>query len=347
MQMQTDLLRDFIRSVGERQLGVRGVVVRQHGRLLDGHDFFEPVERIQLYSASKTWTAIGAGIAMDEGCFKQSDLIVDLLADMLSDKLPDNFDRITVRNLLTMSTGHSECPIFKMQRLRREQLLKENDGKVPAPDIPPGRSPGGPPGDSQRSGSMSDGWFNAFMNEPLTYAPEAEHFAYNNAASYLLSVIITKTTGMNLRDYLIPRVFSPLGIENPVWDSDAMGNSLGAIGLHLTTEELSRGGQLLLNRGAWEGKQLVPAAYVDQMTVKQVSNDHNGEDPEGRQGYGFQLWMCTYPKAYRMDGMFGQFSIGLPTLDAVVAITSHEQRNTNDILRLVWDTITPKLEQTK
>jgi CubicO group peptidase (beta-lactamase class C family) len=343
MRMQTDLIKDFVSGVGERQLAVRGIIVRQHGRILDGHDFFEPVERIQLYSASKSWTAMGVGIAISEGYFKQSDRMVDLLKGMLPEKLPENFDRLTVWHLLTMSTGHSECPIFKMQRLRREQMMKENGGNPPTPPGPP---PGGPRSGNQRAGNMSDGWFDAFMNEPLTYDPDAKYFAYNNAASYLLSIIVQQTTGMVLRDFLIPRVFAPLGIENPEWDTDAKGHSLGAIGLHLTTEELSRGGQLLLNRGEWNGAQLIPAAYVDQMTAKQVSNDHNGEDLEGRQGYGFQIWRCTYPQAYRMDGMFGQFSIGLPTLDAVVAITSQEQRRTYDIIRLVWDTVTPKLETT-
>ena len=329
MQMKTKLLEDFVTGVREQGLGVRGIVVRQHGRVLDQHDIVEPVERIQLFSASKTWTAMGAGIAMGEGLFRMSDRLLDLIP--VEFETPAGYEKLTVEHLLTMSTGHGECPIFKAQRERMQQQ----------------GGPGGPGGaPNERRGSMSDLWFDAFMKTPLDHDPDERYFAYNNGTSYLLSLIVQRTSGQTLRDYLMPRVFTPLGIENPEWDADAQGHSLGAIGLHLTTEELSRGGQLLLNRGQWDGRQLIPADFVDAMTVRQVDNSHSENDIEGKQGYGYQMWMCTYPRAYRMDGMFAQFSIGLPTLDAVVAITSHEPTRGPDILRLVWSTVCPNLEQT-
>lgn len=325
MQMKTDLLKEFVAGVAEQKLGVRGIVVRQHGEILDQHDLVEPVERIQLYSASKTWTAMAVGIAMHEGLFKLSDRLLDLIADEIDFEPLPGYEKLTVEHLLTMSTGHDECPIFKAQR----ELMSKNSPK---------------PGER---GHMSDLWFDAFMKTPLTYDPDERHFAYNNGTSYMLSLIVQKTSGQTLLDYLIPRVFAPLKLENLEWDTDAKGRSLGAIGLHLTTEELSRGGQLLLNRGMWNGQQLIPADYVDAMTRKQVPNDFGEGDPEAQQGYGYQMWMCTYPQAYRMDGMFAQFSIGMPTLDAVVAITSHEPTRGSDILRLVWSSIAPKLELTK
>ncbi|MBS7315168.1 MAG: serine hydrolase [Clostridiaceae bacterium] len=332
MQMKTELLKDFVGGVAEQKLGVRGIVVRQHGEILDQHDIVEPVERIQLFSASKTWTSMGAGIAMGEGLFQKTDRLIDLLADEIDFEVPAGYEKLTVEHLLTMSTGHDECPIFKAQR---ERMAK----------MPPEERP--VPGNTRRGGSMSDLWFDAFMKTPLTYDPDERHFAYNNGTTYMLSLIVQKTSGQPLSEYLKPRVFAPLGLTDIEWDCDAKGRTLGAIGLHLTTEELSRGGQLLLNRGAWNGKQLIPAEYVDEMTTMRVPNDFGEGDPEARQGYGYQMWMCSYPKAYRMDGMFAQFSIGLPTLDAVVAITSHEPERGCDILRLVWDTIAPKLELTK
>ena len=101
----------------------------------------------------------------------------------------------------------------------------------------------------------------------------------------MLSCIITKLTGLSVRDYLMPRVFTPLGIEDPYWDNDSKGRSLGAIGLHLNTEELSRGGQLLLDHGRWEGKQLIPEKYVLDMSRKQVRNDF-GDAAAARAGLG-------------------------------------------------------------
>lgn len=321
MEMKTDLLKDFVAGVAEEGLGVHGIVVRQHGEILDQHDIVEE-GRIQMYSASKTFTAMAVGLAIEEGLFKLDDTLTDLLQDEI-DTYPEGYDRITVERLLTMSTGHEECPISAFQ----DKAMKMD-----------------PPMDRAK---MKEQWFDVFFSTPLKYAPEDKHFAYNNGASYMLSIIVQKKSGMTVRDYLMPRLFEPLGIENPEWDLDIKGRCLGALGLHLNTEELSRGGQLLLNGGKWNGKQLLPADYVARMTSVQVENPHWGKDPEGKCGYGYQMWMCTYPGAYRMHGMFAQYAIQLPDLDAVVAITSRETRCEEDILRLVWKTIVPKLELTK
>lgn len=339
--MNTDLLKDFIEGITQKNLNVRGIVVRQHGTVIASHDFVPP-ERIHLFSASKSITSIGVGIAMSEGYFNLDDKFVDLLADILPSKLPDGFEKITVRHLLTMTTGHSECPIFKKQRINCEEVEKRGE-KVEVPG-------------TGSKGDKDDGWFSSFFSEQLTYEPGTV-FAYNNSASYMLSVIVQKKTGLSLLEYLKPRMFDPLGITDPVWMTDPNGYCLGAIGLHLTTEELSRAGQLLLNGGKWEGTQIIPASYVEMMTAKQTETiwkDQNiplgiplGAFAEGSQGYGFHIWLCTYPKAYRMDGMLGQFSIGIPTLDAVVAITSQQMGDTSPILQLVWDAVVPKLENAK
>lgn len=327
--MNTSLLKDFVQGVSERGLTVRGIVVRQHGRILDRHDLVEPVERIQLFSASKTFTAMAVGIAQSEGRLSLSDRLVDLLKGEYDYELPERFDRITVRNLLTMTTGHATCPVSAAQNALRERLKAE--GKNPAEPVD--------------GNHMSDLWFDAFLKTPLEHDPAEEWFAYNNGATYMLSVIVQKVSGENLRDYLMPRIFTPLGIEDPHWDNDRKGRALGAIGLYLTTEELSRGGQLLLNGGVWNDRQLIPADYVSAMTARQVDNGHNSPDPEASAGYGYQMWRCTVPGSARFDGALGQYSILLPGCDAVVTITSAERTNALNILRLVWDTILPKLEE--
>lgn len=329
MQMKTEFLKDFVNGTKERGLNVRGIVVRQHGKIIDQHDIVEPVERIQLFSASKTFTSMAIGIAQGEGRLSINDKFVDLMKGEYDYDLPENFDKITVRNLLTMCTGHSTCPVSTAQNALREKMKAE--GKNPAQPVD--------------GNHMSDLWFDAFMKTPLEHDPDEYYFAYNNGATYMLSIIIQKLTGENLRDYLMPRIFDPLELENPHWDNDRKGRALGAIGLYLTTEELSRGGQLLLNGGVWNDKQLVPTDYVKAMTAKQVDNKHCSEDNEANCGYGYQMWKCTYPESVRFDGALGQYSILLPTLDAVVTITSAQRTDALNIVRLVWDTITPKLEQ--
>jgi len=338
MKETNGLCKDFIAGVAEKRLNVRGIVVRQHNAIIDEHEFIEPARR-QLFSASKTFTSMAIGIAAGEGKLKLTDRFVDIMKDELPETLPENYDRLTVWHLLTMSTGHKECPVTFM---RAERMRQEG---VDASQRP---LPGSAPEEAGKIRPDTASWFMDFCTVPLTYDPDARHFAYNNAATYMLSCIITKVTGEKLVDYLKPRIFTPLGIEDPKWDMDPQGRNLGAIGLYLTTEELARGGQLLLNKGKWNGVQLIPEDYAVAMTQKQVDNSDNFEpgqpvNDEATQGYCYQMWRCTYPGAYRMDGMGGQFSIGLPSLDAVVGITSYEMKNTAEILKLVWSTVVPKL----
>ena len=136
----------------------------------------------------------------------------------------------------------------------------------------------------------------------------------------MLSAIVQKATGKTVLDYLRPRLFEPLGIENPTWETSPQGISLGGYGLSIRTEDIARFGQLYLQKGKWQGKQLVPAAWVEAATARQTSNGSNPKS-DWDQGYGYQFWRCRHG-AYRGDGAFGQFCIVMPEQDAVVAITS-------------------------
>jgi CubicO group peptidase (beta-lactamase class C family) len=135
-------------------------------------------------------------------------------------------------------------------------------------------------------------------------------------------------------------LFEPLGIENPEWGTNPQGINFGGFGLKLRTEDIAKFGQLYLQRGQWNGKQLLPAAWVELATSKQVSN---GSDPEKDwdQGYGFQFWRCRHG-AFRGDGANGQFCVVMPDQDAVVAITA-DTRDMQAELNIVWDKLLPAL----
>ncbi|HWA97191.1 MAG TPA: serine hydrolase, partial [Pirellulales bacterium] len=115
----------------------------------------------------------------------------------------------------------------------------------------------------------------------------------------------------------------------------------GGYGLSIRTEDIARFGQLYLQRGRWQGKQLVPEAWIEAATARQTSN---GSDPESdwAQGYGYQFWRCRHG-AYRGDGAFGQFCIVLPEQDAVIAMTSG-LKNMQSVLNLVWEKLLPAIK---
>ena len=183
-----------------------------------------------------------------------------------------------------------------------------------------------------------------FLNQPVLYQP-GTHFLYNTMGSYVLSAIVTKVTGQSTLEYLKPRLFEPLGIENPRWDSSPEGNSLGGYGLYLRTEDIAKFGQLYLQKGKWNGKQVVPRKWVEQATSMQIANENEAHaqiGPDWKQGYGFQFWRCRH-NAFRADGAAGQFIVMMPDQDVVVAITAHTG-NMQGELDNIWEHLLPAFQ---
>jgi CubicO group peptidase (beta-lactamase class C family) len=182
-------------------------------------------------------------------------------------------------------------------------------------------------------------WTKTFLAQPVPFKP-GTHFLYNTSATYMLSAAVQKATGQTVLDYLKPRLFDPLGIENPTWEKSPQGISTGGYGLSVRTEDIAKFGHLYLQKGKWEGKQLVPEAWVEAATTRQTSNGSNPKS-DWDQGYGYQFWRCRHG-AYRGDGAFGQYCVVLPEQDAVIAITSG-LRDMQAVLNLVWDKLLPGL----
>lgn len=285
-------LGPFVRGVDQLKLKVEGVTVVQQGRESDRYRWIDEKRR-PVYSVSKSFCSIAAGMAIDEGKLKLSDRVT--LA--FPRENPDPYwDALTLEHLLTMNMGHSK---FSRPRSLKEALSCE------------------------------------ISREPGSY------FFYDNTCAFLISAMLTRATGQKLRDYLLDRLFSPLGISDPIWEESADGYTVGATGLELSTSEMAIFGNFLLRRGNWEGKQLVPAAWIDAATRTQVPTLPACKKNDYNLGYGYQFWICRHG-AFRCDGKNGQFIVVFPALDAVVAINSNE-KNMEPILWAVWDHILPQL----
>ncbi len=214
-------------------------------------------------------------------------------------------------------------PSTNLKAMRVSDLLRMSAGQ----QTEPARKPDEP-------------WTKTFLAHEVPFKP-GTHFLYNTSGTYMLSAIVQKATGMTVLDYLKPRLFEPLGIDRPTWETSPQGVSAGGFGLSIRTEDIARFGQLYLQKGKWEGKQLVPESWVAAATARQTSN---GSSPKSDwdQGYGYQFWRCRHG-AYRGDGAFGQYCIVLPEQDAVIAITSGV-KDMQAMLNVVWDELLPALK---
>lgn len=186
-----------------------------------------------------------------------------------------------------------------------------------------------------------DHWVKNFLAQPVEHKP-GTFFLYNTPASHMLSAIVQRATGMKTIDYLRPRLFEPLGIEDPVWNTSPQGETSGGWGLKLRTREIARFGQLYLRKGEWRGKRILPAEWVEIATSRRASNGSNPAS-DWDQGYGFQFWRSRN-NAYRGDGAFGQYCLIIPEHDTVVIITSGV-RNMQAVLDLIWQKLLPTLKE--
>jgi CubicO group peptidase (beta-lactamase class C family) len=191
--------------------------------------------------------------------------------------------------------------------------------------------------DSEPKFGTGESWTKTFLAHRVAFKP-GTHFMYNTPATYMLSAIVQKQTGMTVLEYLKPRLFEPVGIENPTWGTSPQGISLGGYGLSVRTEDIAKFGLLYLQKGKWNDQQLMSPEWVEAATAMQVSN---GSSPtsDWDQGYGFQFWRCRHGY-YRGDGAFGQYCIVMPDQDAVIAITSGVG-DMQSVLNLVWDKLLP------
>jgi CubicO group peptidase (beta-lactamase class C family) len=303
---------DFLNAIDTGRQEIHSFMFLRHGKVIaEGWwNPYGPEYRHVMFSASKTFTATAVGLAVSENRFKLTDKVISFFPYSLPDTISNYMKELTVENLLTMSVGQDPA--------------------------------------AMGAGNDED-WITAFLKNEPVHKPGTV-FKYNNMATFMLSAIIQQVAGQTLFEYLKPRIFDPLSIRGIDWDKNPQGINLGMIGLRLRTEDMAKFGQLLLQHGKWNNKQLIPDAWIKEATSFKIeSNDPSNKMPKDRndwaQGYCYQMWRGRN-NTVRLDGMGGQFVILIPDEDAVVVLTANA-RSTQEELNLVHNYLIPAIKSTK
>lgn len=307
-------ISQWISSYNNGKHELHSVMVLRHGKVI-AEGWAKPYAadiKHTMYSVSKSWTSTAIGFLVDEGRLQVSDKVIDYFPENAGIKTNQYLNDLRVKDLLMMAVGHKVEPIRNVV-------------------------------------GTSEDWVKGFLSAQIDYQPGSK-FLYNTLATYMLSAIVQKVSGKTTLEYLQGKLLIPLNIKGIDWENDPKGINVGGWGIRVKTEDMAKLGQLYLQKGKWNGQQILSEKWIMEATSKQIEQEPEAlqskkDSSDWLQGYGYQFWRCRNG-AFRADGAFGQYIVMFPEKDAVVIITS-ESMDLQDDLNNVWQHLLPAFSDQK
>lgn len=289
--MDSELINKMFNEINEKQIKVHSLLIIRNGYSVT-EAYFYPYKkeyRHILNSVTKSINSGLVGLAIEDGYIKSiNQRVVDIFSDEPIENLNERKKSITIKNLLTMTPG------FDWQESGNYNTSSDSN--------------------TQMWASPNQAMF--VLNRPMADEP-GKTFYYNSGASHLLAAIVQRTSGKTSLEYANERIFKPLGISDLSWRIDRQGFYSGGGGIFMKPEDLAKYGYLYLNKGKWDGKQLIPQKWIEESTSKQI-NTPNGL--AGRYGYGYQWWQNKFG-GYSARGFSGQYLFVVPEYNLVAVFT--------------------------
>ena len=289
--ISSDMLAELLRDLNaSHYTDMHHFMVLRHGKVICESNFNPYRSGIWhiTHSMCKSITGMAIGLLVEEGKLSLDENIYDIFQKKLNTFNKIFRPKVTVENLLTMTSGVT---------FNESGIVSGND------------------------------WLTSYLNSSITGTP-GENFQYNSLNTYVLSAIVTERTGQSLTEYLEPRLFAPLGITRYFWETCPKGITKGGWGLFMHTEDMAKLGQLYLNKGKWNGKQIIPESWAEASVMKKV------DSIEGTYGYGYQLWMEERPGSFEYNGMLGQNVLIYPDVDMVIVTNAGNEELFQDNVML-------------
>ncbi len=296
----------FMDAITQRSVSLHSFMLLRHGRIA-AQCYYAPYthdRRHRIYSMSKSFTSAAVGIAIGEGLLSLKDRPAEMFQEELDGPAHPFTQRMTLEDLLTMSTVHKGST-----------------------DTSKGR------------------WVHSFLNTPPSH-PSGTTFAYDTTGTHMACAMVQKVTGQTVEEYLRTRLLDPIGIGPIFWEQCERGICMGGSGIWCTTEDMARFGQLYLQDGIWNDRQILPAGWAQQSLSHHTDNSCGHFAFDGNHGYGYYFWRTRHNGSCAF-GMGGQLTIILPEEELVLSCTANtlEYKDGQQlILDSFWESIYPALQ---
>lgn len=303
-----------ISEAAEEITSLRSILIQKEGKLV-GEKYFKNMHRgrhINIKSASKSIISLLTGIALREGYIDSVNQPIRPYFTEYFQANPHSVkENITIHDLLTMRAG-------------LETTSMHNYGRW----------------------VISDSWIDYALDQPLEEEPGGDKMIYSTGTSHLLSVIITRASNMSTKAFAEQYLFKPMNIEVGGWERDPQGYYMGGNNLALKPRDMLKIGQMVLNGGRWEGRQIVSKEWLGDSFRTYTRSNYNPYD------YGFMWWSKQVGdyQTYFAWGHGGQYIFMIPELDAVVVLTStlyntdQRRRYKEPVFKLLREEILPFLK---
>ncbi len=280
--VDTFVLRDFFDELKSSEYSFKNIMILRHGKVAAECTRYPYVSQMPhtMFSFSKVISAIAIGFAVSEGLLRMDTSVAELFADTYDEKLLKKNEGITVRHLLTMTSG---------KKLHFANNYEKMD------------------------------WLDNYISSPLKNKP-GEKFKYLSENTYVLGRMLAKVSGQTISEYLRPRLFEPLKIDFKYWEKDKHGYDAAGWGLFLTVEDMAKISQCFLQKGIWNGVQVIPEGWTDAMMTPYI-RDLYGLDAKNL-GFGYNVWCGRVDGYCRFEGLYGQHAFLYTKHDACIVINS-------------------------
>ncbi len=277
-------MADVLLTIRERKTDIHSFLIIRNGYLV-ADAYFYPYDGSTVHnlaSVTKSVMTTLTAIAADQGKIKLDQKVVSFFPGRTIANMDSLKEKITVRHLTSMSSG-----LDSVGKAMDEGTLKEM--------------------------MTTDNFVQFALDRKVIWEP-GTHFIYDSPGMHLLSAILQQATGMTALDFARQNLFEPLGIHDVIWPADAQGYNWGWGDLYLHPRDAAKIGYLWMNKGQWEGRQIVPRKWVEESVKTQIKT---GEDDD----YGYGWWISPESGTYTAAGRGGQYIKVPPFLNGFVVTT--------------------------
>jgi len=279
----------FLESLENSRMASHDLILARGDKIFF-ENYWEPFHKDflhRMYSVSKSFVSIAIGFLAQDGKISLDDKLSQYLEEDFTGQQDENIRNQTIRHMLMMSTAKTAQNWFVAKPQDRVRFYCENDGPYSRP-----------------SGIM---------------------FEYDSDGSFVLGALVERLTGMPFMEYLREKLFRKIGVSEEAYCLKCPGgHSWGDSAVLCKPSDLLLVARFMLNRGRWNGEQILNEKYVAEATSLQVSNNYMNFEKYNVHGYGYQFWI-TYQNAFLFNGMGCQYALCVPEQDIIMVYNADNQ----------------------